>query len=45
MNKMTGALNADETREMTYEPTTKHILQLKTMAECQKSRIILNVGS
>jgi hypothetical protein len=39
------ALKADETREeMTYEPTPKHILQLKTMADCQKSRIILNVG-
>jgi len=30
--------------EATYEPTPKHILQLKSMAECQKSRIILNVG-
>ena len=30
--------------ESTYEPTPKHSLQLKTMAECQKSRIILNVG-
>ena len=39
------ALKADETREeVIYEPTPKHILQLKTMAECQKSRIILNVG-
>jgi hypothetical protein len=39
------ALKADETREeMTYEPTPKHILQLKTMADCQKSRIILIVG-
>jgi hypothetical protein len=40
------ALKADETREeVIYEPTPKHILQLKTMAECQKSRIILNVGT
>jgi UV DNA damage repair endonuclease len=39
------ALKADETRvEVIYEPTPKHILHLKTMAECQKSRIILNVG-
>jgi hypothetical protein len=39
------ALKTDETREeVIYEPTPKHILQLKTMAECQKSRIILNVG-
>jgi hypothetical protein len=39
------ALKADETREkVIYEPTPKHILQLKTMVECQKSRIILNVG-
>ena len=30
--------------ESTYEPTPKHSLQLKTMAECQKSRNILNVG-
>ena len=30
------ALNSDEIREeVTYEPTPKHILQLKTMAECQ----------
>jgi hypothetical protein len=39
------ALNSDENREeVTYEPTPKHTLPLKTMAECQKSRIILNVG-
>ena len=38
-------INSDEiTGETNYEPTPKHILQLKTMAECQKSRIILNVG-
>lgn len=30
--------------ETTYTPTPKHILQLKAMAESQKSRIILNVG-
>ena len=30
--------------ESTFEPTPKHSLQLKTMAECQKSRNILNVG-
>jgi hypothetical protein len=34
------ALKPDETREeVIYEPTPKHILQLKTMTECQKSRI------
>ena len=39
------ALNSDEIREeVTYEPTPKHTLQLKIMAECHKSRIILNVG-
>lgn len=39
------AANSDDVREEpTYEPTPKHILQLKAMAECQKSRLILNVG-
>ena len=38
-------LNSDEiTGEANYEPTPKHIWQLKTMAEYQKSRIILNVN-
>lgn len=38
-------LNSDDvTGEATYEPPLKNILQLKTMTECQKSRIILNVG-
>jgi hypothetical protein len=33
------ALNSDEIREeVTYEPTPKHILQLKTMAELQLER-------
>ena len=38
-------LNSEEIAgESTYEPTPKHILQLKTMAECQRSHIILNIG-
>lgn len=38
-------LNSDEiTGEANYEPTPKHIWQLKTMAEYHKSRIILNVS-
>ena len=28
----------------TYVPTPKYMLQLKAMADCQKSRLILNVG-
>ena len=38
-------LNSDEiTGKANYEPPPKHIWQLKTMAEYQKSRIILNVS-
>ena len=36
--------DSTSTKEVDYIPTPKYMLKLKTMADCQKSRIILNIG-